>query len=161
MDRTLIVDASPLIVLIKSDLVYLLPRLFENVIIPAAVYSEILAGRLDDRARTETPGLRWMEHANPIEIDAKLRLFDLGDGESETISLGLANSNSIVLIDDAAARKCAKELGLSYLGTGGLLLRAKRNGQIDSLKGAIDKVRASGLWISQEVVDLLLKKANE
>jgi predicted nucleic acid-binding protein len=56
----IIVDASPLIILIKSDLAYLLPKLFESVVVPDGVWQEVLAGDEDDVARNELPNLVWV-----------------------------------------------------------------------------------------------------
>ncbi len=45
MTRKLIVDSSPLIVLLKSDLENILPELFEGIIVPETVWQEVLAGK--------------------------------------------------------------------------------------------------------------------
>jgi predicted nucleic acid-binding protein len=65
------------------------------------------------------------------------------------------------LIDDAAGLKCERQLGLNLIGTGGILILAKRAELISSFMNSIEMVRDSGLWISDEVVDMLRKKAGE
>ncbi len=161
MNSTLIVDASPVIVLIKSDLHHLLLKLFERVIITDAVRREILAGPRNDPARSLLPAISWLTIEFDIERDDRIVPFDLGAGETETLSVALRTSNSRVLIDDAAARSCASKLGIPFIGTAGLLALATRRGYISSLESAIESVRQSGLWLSDGLVETILTKAGE
>jgi predicted nucleic acid-binding protein len=46
--KKLIVDFSPLIVLLKSDLENMLPEIFEEMIVPEATWQEVLAGKEDE-----------------------------------------------------------------------------------------------------------------
>lgn len=55
------------------------------------------------------------------------------------------------MVDDKAARRCAKTLGIQTLGTGGMLLIAKRRGLIESIAAELDNLRTAGLWISAEL----------
>jgi len=66
-----------------------------------------------------------------------------------------------VLLDDFAARKCAKALNLKILGTGGLLILAKQKNLISSVSEAVEKVRFSGLWLSDEIINIIKEKAGE
>ena len=65
MIKTLIADSSPLIVLLKSDLEHILPELFEEVIMPEAVWDEILAGREDDIAKQNFRNFCGQKRFNP------------------------------------------------------------------------------------------------
>ena len=47
------------------------------------------------------------------------------------------------------------------LGTGGLLVLAKRRGLIESVGEAIAKLQGAGLWLSDELVRLLKAQAGE
>ena len=51
MTKTIIADSSPLIVLLKSDLEDILPGLFDEILVPEAVWQEILAGGERDAAQ--------------------------------------------------------------------------------------------------------------
>jgi predicted nucleic acid-binding protein len=51
------VNASPLIILSKCGLIDLLPRLFAEVLVPAAVWDEVLAGGPTDAAAAQLPTL--------------------------------------------------------------------------------------------------------
>jgi predicted nucleic acid-binding protein len=45
---SLVTNASPLIVLAKADLLWILPRLFSSVFLPEAVRAEIEGGDVED-----------------------------------------------------------------------------------------------------------------
>ena len=59
------------------------------------------------------------------------------------------------------ARRCAQTLGIPMFGTGGLLVLAKRRGLLRSVDEAITKLRSAGLWLSDELVQILLAQAGE
>ena len=65
------------------------------------------------------------------------------------------------MIDDAAARRCAISLNISTLGTGGAIVLAKRRGVILSVIEPIQALRHAGLWLSEELVQLLKQQAGE
>ena len=73
----------------------------------------------------------------------------------------MEKTNCRVLVDDAAARKCAVKLNIPIIGTGGFLALARRRGHLSSLADALQAVRSSGRWISDGHVDLLLSKDRE
>jgi predicted nucleic acid-binding protein len=158
LSSRIVADASPLIVLIKSDLHHLLPNLFDEIIVPDGVWNEVLAGNEGDPACGTLPKLDWVKRSAIPEKNEIVESYDLGRGESEVISAAKA-MHATVLIDDAAARRCANEVGVPILGTGALLVLAKRNGLIESFGEAIERVQTSGLWISSEIVEILLSRA--
>ncbi len=55
----------------------------------------------------------------------------------------------------------SKTLGIQTLGTGAMLVLAKRRGLIESVSDALDNLRTAGLWMSGELVDLFLEEAGE
>ena len=77
-----------------------------------------------------------------ITIDtALLRLLkrDMDDGESEVIALAIEQQASLVLLDESDARKTAGLYGLPKTEVIGLLIRARQQGHIRSLKTEVDK----------------------
>jgi predicted nucleic acid-binding protein len=59
---------------------------------------------------------------------------DLDDGEAEVIALAVEHRADLVLLDESDARKTEDVYGLSKTGIIGLLIRARREGRIESLK---------------------------
>ena len=65
------------------------------------------------------------------------------------------------MIDDMDARRCAKTLNIPMLGTGGLLVLAKRRGLLPSVGEGIARLRDAGLWLSDDIVRILKAQAGE
>jgi len=77
------------------------------------------------------------------------------------LSFALKNPSYRAMVDDTAARRCAQTLGISTLGTGGTIALAKQRGLIESVTDRLQLLRDSGLWLSEEVFNLLKQKAGE
>ena len=153
------INASPLIVLFKSGQSDLLPKLFETIIIPQAVYNEITAVK-SDVAATQLPTATWYSQT-AVQIDPAIVAWDLGAGESAVLSFALANPAYRAMVDDTAARRCARALGIATLGTGGAIVLAKRRGLIPSVSAPLQQLKEAGLWLSDDVVHLLKQQAGE
>ncbi len=158
--KSVIVNASPLITLFNSQLETLLPRLFDTVEVPPAVWQEVTAHKTDLAAQ-RLPQTDWIKQTNAISTAASVAAWDLGAGESAVLSYALAQPTHTAIIDDAAARRCAISLNIATLGTGGLIVLAKRQGIIPSVVEPIESLRSAGLWLSDPLVTLLKQQAGE
>lgn len=69
--------------------------------------------------------------------------------------------DKVVIIDDAAGRRVARTLNIPFIGTVGLLLLAKQQGMLDSMTLAIQSLKDSGLWLSDDLVKYLVEEAEE
>lgn len=156
----IVVNSSPLIVLFKSKQAELLNQLFTDICVPSAVWTEVMSADADDLARQQLPITSWFRCVEQ-EINPIVGSWDLGAGESSVLSYALENPTYRALIDDGAARRCARSLGIPLIGTGGILVLAKRRGLISSATQAIQKVRDAGLWLAEDLVDLLKQQAGE
>ena len=155
-----VVNASPLIALFRSGQVDLLPKLFQRVFVPDAVWDEVIAGGHRDVAAENLAAQTWaLRDAVPISqaVDA----WNLGAGETSVLSYALAHPPLRAVIDDADARRCARTLSIPFLGTGGVLLLAKRRGLIVSVSGGLERLRDAGLWLSDDLFRLLKAQAGE
>ena len=112
MPEKFVVNASPLIILGKINLLHLLPSLATEMVIPQGVYKEILDGSPGDPARKwlNGPGRVFVREIGPLEPE--VLKWDLGLGETEVLSFGYRNRDFIALLDDRAARKCAQTLDI-------------------------------------------------
>ncbi|MGV6815780.1 MAG: DUF3368 domain-containing protein [Thiotrichales bacterium] len=160
VDR-IVINASPLICLFRSELHDLLPQLFTEINVPDAVWQEVTQGGHDDPASRGLEKAEWAIHLPPTEIDPVIQAWDLGAGETSVLGFARQHPEYPAAIDDAAARRCARSLNINTLGTGGILVLAKRRGLIDSLAEALEAVQESGLWLRNQLVELLLKHAGE
>lgn len=86
----------------------------------------------------------------------------LHDGEVEVMILAQEEDKAdLVIIDDNAAKKTAKYLGLTVTGTIGVLLKAKRNGIIQEIRPVLDEMKRNGFYISNSLEQRILAQAGE
>ena len=96
-----------------------------------------------------------------VVISPRVAEWGLGAGETAVLSHALANPPLRAVIDDMDARRCAKTLNIPMLGTGGLLVLAKRRGLLPSVGEGIARLRDAGLWLSDDIVRILKAQAGE
>ena len=156
-----VANASPLIILFKAGLADLLPKLFSEIAVPNGVCDEIIAGGAADSAAIASPETRWIHRVEINAVAPEILIWNLGLGESEVLSLALADESYFAMIDDRAARSCARTLGIQAVGTGGALVLAKRRGLIPSVSIALQQLLDAGLWLSDEIMTLLRSQAGE
>ncbi len=158
--NNIVINTSPLILLFNSDLAFILPAMFNEIVVPDAVWNEIVNSKSYDIAKQSLPDASWIKtvSATPVKEVVRQRL---GKGETEVIGFAFKNRDYTPMLDDKAAKKCSMALGLHTLGTGSVLILAKENGIIDSVEKCLIKLRHSGMWISDEIIHLLKRKAGE
>jgi len=159
--KRVVINASPLIILFRSRLDRLLPGLFDEIYITEAVWSEVTRGEHMDAAVPSLTNAEWAKKVRVPVISPRVAAWDLGIGESEVLSFAMEHPKFRAMVDDKAARRCAKTLEIQTLGTGGMLVIAKRRGLIKSVAGALDNLQEAGLWLSDDLVNLFLKEAGE
>ncbi|RLC26166.1 MAG: DUF3368 domain-containing protein [Deltaproteobacteria bacterium] len=156
-----VINASPLIILFRGHLESLLPGLFGEICIPEAVWSEVIEGGYRDESVSGLINAKWAKKVKVPGISPSIAAWGIGIGESEVLSFAMEHPGFRAMVDDKAARRCAKTFGIQTLGTGGMLILAKRRGLIESVAAELDNLRRAGLWMSDELVDLFLEEAGE
>ena len=122
MTAAVVADASPLIAHQQIGQLRLLHALFGEVIVPPAVKLE---------TQPSVPSVPWIVERRPSQPIAPLELrMSLGAGESEALALAVEMRTGRLLVDERAARHAAQALGLNVIGTLGVLLAAKREGDL-------------------------------
>ena len=140
----------------------MLRQLYGNITIPEAVFDEVTA-KPDTACLQIKENLDWIcvEKIKDVE-DRKMYKAKLHAGEVDVMILAQGNPPAdLVIIDDNAAKKTAKYLGLTVTGTLGVLLKAKGLGIIPSARDAINKLQANGFYIDSKIVKLVLDQAGE
>lgn len=154
-------NASPLIVLSKAGLIDKVIAPSWVPVIPQPVVDEIRAGP-DDPAKawiSRPPASTWVRQS-PV-ASPFVSAWDLGAGESSVISLVMSLPETVAILDDLAARRCAQALGLKVTGTLGLILLAKSAGSLPCVSEALDAIIAAGLYISKKHLVAIREKAGE
>lgn len=156
-----VVNASPLILLGKIDQLHLLPKLADQMVIPHEVVIEIGVGPPDDPARLWLESEGQIYTVGPTPFDLRVLAWDLGHGETAVISRALREPDVLCVLDDRAARDCARLFGAQVKGTLGVLLCAKNAGLLPAVRPAIDALRRSGAQLHESVVRDALQLADE
>ena len=70
----------------------------------------------------------------------------------------LSNPGWTAIIDDQAARKCARSFSIPLKGTLAVMILAKKQGLIPSAVDAMRSLQAAGLRVDEEVIRIALKQ---
>ena len=159
-------NSSTLIHLSSIGRLELLREFFGKIVIPQAVWEEVVAegrGRAgaEEVRRARSEG--WVE-VSTVSNEPLVRLLerDLDRGEAEVIALAIERKADLVLLDESDARRIAELFDLRKTGIVGLLIRAKREGRISSLREELDRLRGEGgFWIGDELYLQALKAVGE
>jgi predicted nucleic acid-binding protein len=112
-----------------------------DVVIPEAVIAEIHGHGEDDPTVKAVLALDWLIIQSAPDIPSPIIAWDLGPGESAVLTLALAAPGSRAVIDDRDARRCARSLSISFIGTLGLVLLAKEEGRIAAARPIVEPGR--------------------
>jgi len=155
-------DTSPIRALGHLGLLDLLRDLFGQVLVPPAVASELRLppGSL---SAVEVGQLPFVQVQAPHSLAQVQRfLQSLDPGESEALALALEVRAAAILIDEAAGRAMAKQVGLPLVGVVGILLRAKQRGLIPLVGPLMDRLENDlGFFLSAKVRAEVLRLAGE
>ena len=160
-ERKIVVNTSPWIALAICGQIILLKMLYQEVYIPLSVKEEITAGGKDSTGVNELKIYPWLKIEKVSDVDKVKLLYELDQGEAEVIVLAKEKGIKQVLIDEKVARLQAKVFGLDVIGTLGLLLKAKKEGLLGSIRPLICKLIDNGIWIKDEIVEGIIKEAGE
>jgi predicted nucleic acid-binding protein len=134
---------------------------FGEVLIPEAVYHEVVAQGLGRPGATEVASTPWIR-VEQVRDPGLLRLLPDGLGPGEAQALILASERTLpILLDEAAARREARRLGVWMLGSVAVLLDAKQRGLLPAVKPVIDRMVAAGFRLSQALYAQTLLQADE
>jgi predicted nucleic acid-binding protein len=158
-----IVNASPIIFLTHLGLMDLLNEPGVAVVVPDAVLSELARLGLDDPAAAAVRSTPWIQVVPTPAIPNFVQAWKLGAGETAVLALALAETGADkeVVLDDWKARRRAEELGIPVWGTLACLLIAKSLGQIDAVRPLLVRLRQIGMYVSDELMERVIKKAGE
>ena len=82
--------------------------------------------------------------------------------ELEAIVMSLEWPADLLIMDESSGRAMARNLKIRITGTLGVLLKAKRDGEIPSLKSEMDRlVQDAGFFVSDRVRNTFLAEAGE
>ena len=156
-------NTTPLIGLATIGRFALLQQLFGEIHIAQAVFDEaVTAGREDGGAKREVSAAAWVKIVPVTDrLAVEVLLDELDIGEAETIVLARELKANWVLMDEKKGRRKLSQLGISKIGTLGLLLKAKQSGLLSVIQPKVERLRQQGFSVSSSVVDVILTEAGE
>lgn len=139
---SIVSNASPLINLARINKLDLLPRLYDSVLIPQAVWDEVVVQGVGQPGAEEVNSASWIKRSTVVNAPLVQALRqDLDAGEAEAIALALETKAELLLMNERLGRETARHMGLRYTGLIGLLIEAKRKGLISEVKSHMDALR--------------------
>lgn len=156
-------NTSPLTNLAAIGRFELLHKLFQEIHIAEGVWRELNAGNQPRPGSHEVATSPWVHrHRVGNEVLVAALRKDLDRGESETLALSLEMKADVVLIDEKEGRHTATRLSLRPLGVLGILLQAKKKGEMVEVRSSLDALRqTAGFFVGEDLYRWVLAQAGE
>lgn len=166
----LVLDATPLIYLAKAGVLGELEQLDERLVIPQAVYEEVVlrgreTGEPDAQviARLVENGMFEVQDTEDGDVYREL-LEDPHLSEADRAVLSLADvENGVAVADEEHARSVADVVGVETRGTLYLLFRLLKQGTMDAdaVRETVDRMVDAGWYCSTDLYAKILRQLEE
>jgi uncharacterized protein len=156
--RIAVADTSVVIGLTSIGKLELLEGLFDQLVVPMAVWQELLdkPGATEGVAVLALPNATIEVAVGPVLEEAT----HLGVGEREVLQLARRRT-ALALLDDKEARGVARAVGIPVAGTVRVLIEGKRLGLVDELAPCLRALQASGFRLHPRLVERALEEVGE
>ncbi|MEE9338565.1 MAG: DUF3368 domain-containing protein [Methylococcaceae bacterium] len=152
-------NTTPIISLSSIGKIEILKDLFQEIIIPQAVYDEIKVKQGYGYNEVDLSFITVQTIQNTEREKLLLEQLDAGEAQAIVLSKEINADNTV--IDENTGYIIAKESGLNVIRTLSILLKAKEVEIITEVKPLLDEMISKGRWYSNYVYYSFLKKANE
>ena len=160
---TVVSDATPIISLAKLEMLDILARLYDEVLLPKAVYDEVCRNQAFAAEAAAVQKCIFVK-VKTVSCERSIKLLrasGLDLGESEAIILADSLPDSLLLMDERKGRQIALNMGIQIIGTLGILLHAKRLNLVPRIKPLLDTLLNANIRISESLYYSILEQANE
>lgn len=159
----IVADTTPILYLIKIREVNILQLLFDKVCIPKEVYTELTKDKnyMDEiTILNETPFISVYEVDDKDKVDDYMKIIGIHKGEAEAIVLCKQLGSELILIEDVAGIKLAKNEKINVVRIGTLLISLNKNGYKTKEEVIIilNKLKETKIRISQEVYEFIINE---
>lgn len=164
-EAVVVADSTVLIFLGKVRRLDWLRAAYESILVPTAVYEEVVVSGKEQGARDAVLVENaiddgWIE-IHEIEPNQTIQRYDLETGETEVLSLALAREHDEVLVDEESVRDVARLHDLRPRGTLYFLFMAVREGEItfDKFLELLETLLEEGFYLDEAVYLEAIRKA--
>lgn len=154
-------DTTPIISLLKADHLEILEKLYGKVLIPEAVYQELIENPAYEREaeivkKAEFLCVLPIENIKSVSVLRCVTGLDLG--ESEALIMYDEQKADLLLIDERKGRKVAKQLNTRYIGTAGILMQAYDMGlmQQSEIKYCLETMLENNIRLDRKICNVIL-----
>ena len=159
-------DTSPITNLAAISQLDLLQKLYTRIIIPIAVYNEMVKVDKIVPGAVEVQTLPWIQKQAVIDSQRVILIQEtqgsIDLGEAEAIVLALELKADLLLMDERRGRIVATSYGLQITGLLGVLLQAKRKMLIPSVKVLMDQLmEQADFRVSSKLYTTIIQAAGE
>ena len=152
-----VVNSSPIIALGRVGQIKLITGLSQKAVMPQAVKEELLNAPIGDPARTAVEsGLFEIIETPPPPPE--ILAWGLGKGETAVLSYALASPDWVAILDDSAARRCARSLSIRLTGTLSVVILAKQHGLIESAAQVLRALQNNEFRLDDTIIREALAK---
>ena len=150
-------NSSPICYLILIEQIHLLPNMLGTLTVPESVIRELSDQSAPEVVRRWAAQLpRWLK-VQTVKAGADPDLNRLHAGERDAIVLAQDIEADLIILDEKAARKVAKERGLQVTGLIGILDEAATRGMVNLL-GAVERISQTNFRVSPILLKTLLER---
>ena len=161
-DKVIVINTGPIIALISATgNLNVLEKLFSRIIVTREVEKEICypgESAFGVREFLDAEFLTIIKQ--PLQLSPMLKN-TLDSGEASVIQYALNNNIDTVCIDEVAGRRIARLNELKLTGSIGILIRAKKEGIINSVQKAMLNMKGHGIFISEKLMKRAIFLAGE
>lgn len=156
-------NTSPLSNLAVIGELGLLQKIYPKILIPPAVHDELTCFQEIQPTIVNMMKADWLEVQTPKNIQLTQTLNQLLDpGEAAAIALAVDIKADRLLIDERIGRSIASQYNIKIRGILGLLVNAKSQGLIVTVKPFLDRlISEAGFRVSQTLYDRILQESDE
>jgi uncharacterized protein len=157
----IVADSGPIISFARAGRLDLLKQVTTELIIPDAVFEEIVVSGDDRPGAEEVKQGLWIKRAT-LQDRSLLENMPgkLSRGESEAIVLA-KELGAHLLVDELEARKEASRLEINYFGSLRIIKEAKDRGIVSKAKAVLDDLIASNTYLDDTLYQWFLQEMGE
>jgi len=148
-----VANGSLLMAMARIGRLDLLRSLFGQVLVPDAVWREVVEAGPDKAVASDLACASLIERRTILDLVSVEYLGHYaGTSDAEAVVLARETNADCVLMDEWMVGSAAESIGLTVVGLVGVLMEARERGLIEDADEIIDQLHhKAGFWISEEV----------